>query len=443
MKSVKFEYKITILYLIVGCLWIGFSDSLVRSLFTDPLMITRVEMFKGWFYVAVTAVLFYMILKRHLKRLRNAENKARESDRLKTAFLQNISHEIRTPMNSIVGFADLLKEHNVSKEEVSEYLDIINTSSHQLLNIINEILDISMLESGNIEIVESEVNLNSLLDETHAFFEPLVKKDITFSLRKGLPDQHSFIMTDEVKLKKIISNIINNALKFTEKGHIDYGYTVKDGSLEFQIEDSGIGIPEDSMLKIFSNFQKAHRGIEKLYDGLGLGLSISKGLVDLMKGKLWVNSTPGKGSTFIFTIPYKPVIKPEIQAESENNTLKEMNGKKVLIAEDDESNYQYLNLILEDAGINSLRAETGKEAVELCQENEDIDLVLMDLKMPVMNGFEAARKIKQFRPDIRIIAQTAYAMFDEIQRALNAGCDDYIAKPYNREQLLAVLAKNH
>jgi signal transduction histidine kinase len=439
----KFEYKAILLYLILGSLWIAFSDNLLRYFVSDPAILTRLQTYKGWFYVCVTAVLFYIILKRHLVKLRNAENRARESDVLKSAFLQNISHEIRTPMNSIVGFADLLKENNIEEGKKSEYLKIINTSSHHLLNIINEILDISMIESGNVEISENEVNLNKLLNDTYEFFQPLVKKEVTFSLLKGLPDQHSFIQADEVKLKKVISNIINNAMKFTEKGHIVYGYSVKEGQLEFYVEDSGIGIPEDSMLKIFSHFQKAEPGISRIYDGVGLGLSISKGIVDLMKGKMWVNSIPGKGSTFYFTFPYKPVIKPAGPMAVDNRVIEELNGMKILIAEDDEANYKYLNLILQGAGIDSMRAETGKEAVEICRRIKEIGLILMDLKMPIMSGFEATRKIKQFRPDIHIIAQTAYAMFDEIQRALNAGCDDYIAKPYNKEQILAMIAKYH
>lgn len=441
MRKIKFEYRITLSYLILGSLWIAFSDNLLIYFFKDPTILTHIQTYKGWFFVVITAILFHIILKRHLVRLRDAENKAKESDRLKTAFLQNISHEIRTPMNSIVGFADLLQDNHLPEMKKTEYLKIINTSSHQLLNIINEILDISMIESGNIEIIENELNLNKLLNEVYAFFQPLLKKELTFSLLKGLPDQHAFILGDEGKLRKVLMNIISNALKFTDKGHIVFGYAIKDGRLEFYVEDSGIGIPEESLLKIFSHFQKSDPGISRIYDGVGLGLSISKGIIDLMKGKLWVNSIPGKGSTFYFTIPYKPVMKIENPVPANGKQIKDQNGMKILIAEDDEANYQYLNLLLENAGLDSLRAETGKEAVEMCRKIKEIGLILMDLKMPVMNGFEATRKIKQFRPDMHIIAQTAYAMFDEIQRALNAGCDDYISKPYNSEQLLSMIAK--
>ena len=307
MQEIRFEYKITALYFLFGGLWIFFSDMLLGYFVRDPELLTTLQTYKGWFYVLITSILFYLILKRHLVRLREAEFRARESDNLKTAFLRNISHEIRTPMNSIIGFATLLNENDIPAIKKSEYLKTINNSSNQLLNIVNEILDISLIETGNLGVIEKQVFLNKVMEELHSFFKPLIKPGIEFYLEKGLADKDSFIISDEIKIRKVLTNIINNALKFTEKGQISFGYKLKQNELEFFIDDSGIGIPEEFIPNIFNRFQKAENPLDKLYEGLGLGLSISKGNIDLLKGKIWVDSSPGKGSTFYFTIPYRLV----------------------------------------------------------------------------------------------------------------------------------------
>ena len=307
MQKIRFEYKITALYILIGGLWIFFSDMLMGYFVRDTELLTTLQTYKGWFYVLITSILFYLILKRHLVRLREAEFRARESDNLKTAFLRNISHEIRTPMNSIIGFAILLNENDIPAIKKSEYLKTINNSSNQLLDIVNEILDISLIETGNLGVIEKQVFLNKVMEELHAFFKPLIKPGIEFSLEKGLADKDSFIISDEIKIRKVLTNIINNALKFTEKGQISFGYKLNQNELEFFIEDSGIGIPEKFIPNIFNRFQKVENPLDKLYEGLGLGLSISKGNIDLLKGKIWVDSSPGKGSTFYFTIPYRLV----------------------------------------------------------------------------------------------------------------------------------------
>ena len=307
MQELRFEYKITALYILIGGLWISFSDMLLGYFVRDTELLTTLQTYKGWFYVLITSILFYMILKRHLVRLREAEFRARESDNLKTAFLRNISHEIRTPMNSIIGFTTLLNENDIPDIKKSEFLKIINNSSNQLLNIVNEILDISLIETGNLGVIEKQVFLNKVMEELHSFFKPLIKPGIEFNLEKGLADKDSFIISDEIKIRKVLTNIINNALKFTEKGQISFGYILKQNELEFFIADSGIGIPEKFIPNIFNRFHKAENPLDKIYEGLGLGLSISKGNIDLLKGKIWVDSSPGKGSTFYFTIPYRLV----------------------------------------------------------------------------------------------------------------------------------------
>ncbi|HLN54662.1 MAG TPA: ATP-binding protein [Bacteroidales bacterium] len=308
MQKLKFEYKFTAIYILLGCLWITFSDKILAALVTDPDLQTTFQTYKGWFYVIVTSVLFYFILKSHLTKQRNAELKAKESDLLKTAFLRNISHEIRTPMNSIIGFSSLLNEDNIPDSRKSEYLRIINSSSNQLLNIVNEILDISLIETGNLNVIEKKVNLNKLIDEVYQYFRPLMRNSIDFSQKKGLDDEHCNILTDELKVRKVLSNMINNALKFTERGHISFGYETDGNELKFFVEDTGIGIPGKFIPSLFNRFEKAEFNQGKFYEGLGLGLSICKGNIDLLNGKIWVDSEAGKGSKFFFTIPYKPVI---------------------------------------------------------------------------------------------------------------------------------------
>jgi signal transduction histidine kinase len=307
MSKINFEYKIVIGYLILGSLWILFSDELLHSFIREPVNLTRFQTYKGWFFVTITAILLYMVVKAHLLRIRKAEEQARESERLKTAFLHNISHEIRTPMNGIIGFSGLLRDENLPEDKKEEYIKIINICSYQLLNIVNGILDISLLETGSMETNEKKVNLNDLLDEIYSLFRPIINVKVMFTLEKGLPDDKSFIMTDDSKIRKVLSNLINNAVKYTDTGLISFGYTLKEDNLEFFVEDTGSGIPEDFQNEIFKNFQKAETGIMKLNEGLGLGLSISKGTVDLLNGKIWFDSKPGKGTTFYFTVPFRPI----------------------------------------------------------------------------------------------------------------------------------------
>lgn len=443
MQKIKFEYRITIGYLIIGCIWIVFSDKILNYLIRDPDLLTRFQTYKGWFYVIITAVLFYLILKRHLVRLRNAEHKAKESDRLKTAFIQNISHEIRTPMNSIIGFTELLKDNGLSEEQKREFIGIITVSSNQLLNIVNEVLDISLIETGNILINLKRVQINHLLDELISFFKPLIKKDIAFSVTKGLKDQQSYVLTDEVKIRHILTNLLNNAIKFTDSGHITFGYNLVNNELEFFIEDSGIGIPGPMQESVFDRFRKADTENSKFYEGVGLGLSICKGNVVLLNGRIWMKSVEGKGSTFFFTIPYNQTDTSETSAGVIPVNRDSLNELRVLIVEDDKTNYLYISNILKEAGIDFIQKGNGKDAVDICRSDRRIKIVLMDIKMPEMNGYDAAKAIKQFRSDIHIIAQTAYALSDERERAISSGCDDYIAKPFKREQLLEIISKHN
>lgn len=305
MQRIKFEYRITLGYLIIGGLWIIFSDLILNSLIKDQVLIAKVQTFKGWFYVAITAILFYLILNKHLVKLRKAEKEAKESDMLKTSFLQNISHEIRTPMNSIIGFSDLLREDNLPENKRKEFLEIISYSSNQLLRIVNDLLDISLIETGNVRVSEDKVHINKMIDEIYLSFKNQIEGDISFILLKELSDDQCLIYTDENKLRQILTNLVNNAIKFTEIGYIKFGYKLKKNILEFFIEDTGIGIPHDMQDKIFNRFLKVDQNVKRLYPGVGLGLSICKGNAEVINGQIRVESSPGKGSVFFVSIPYR------------------------------------------------------------------------------------------------------------------------------------------
>ena len=442
MHKFKFEYRIIAGYIIVGGIWIIFSDKVLNYFIKEPDLLTRLQTYKGWFYVLITAVLFYALLKSHLVKIRNAEQKAIDSDRLKTAFLQNISHEIRTPMNSIVGFSQLLQDKTTTESDKNEYLGMITKSSDQLLNIVNEVLDISLIETGNISINKKRVRLNSLLDEIYQSHKSQIKKNIEFSLTKGLSDQLSTILTDEIKVAQILNNLINNAIKFTDNGHIKFGYSLVNKEVEFFIEDTGIGIDNEFHDKIFERFLKVDKDNVRLYDGVGLGLAICKGNVDLLKGRIWLESKPGNGSSFFFTIPYEQIAEEVPVEKSKNFNSNYLNDYTILVAEDDEINYLYIKEIFRGTGAEILHAVNGKEAVEICQANNSIDILLIDIKMPVMNGYEAIKQIREIRPRLPIIAQTAFALSNEMLKAFNAGSNDYISKPFKKDQLLALVLKH-
>lgn len=309
MKRLKFEYRITAAYLLAGGLWILFSDMILHSFIKDPLLLQEIQTFKGWFYVLITAILFYTFLKRHLDKLREAEQRARQSDQLKTTFLQNISHEIRTPMNSIIGFSDLLKEKETTPDLRDSYIEIITQSSNQLLNIVNDVIDVSIIETGNFTVNRKTINLNKMMEELLHVYTALIHGNIKITMQNGLDDNSCNIITDETKLRQILNNLLNNAIKFTHQGSIEFRYRLINNELEFCIEDTGIGISRNSQNKVFERFSKLNTDSERFYDGVGLGLTICKGNTDLLKGRIWIESETGKGSKFFFTIPYEPAIK--------------------------------------------------------------------------------------------------------------------------------------
>ncbi|HOZ14962.1 MAG TPA: ATP-binding protein [Tenuifilaceae bacterium] len=442
IRKLKFEYQIVIIYLLLGGLWILFSDKLIHAFINDTDILTQAQTYKGWFYVAITAIIFYVYLKKHLIKIRNAEFKAKESDKLKTAFLQNISHEIRTPMNGIIGFAQLLNRDNLTEQQKQTYVNIIISSSNQLLNIVNDVLDISLIESGNITANLESVNLNSMLDELYQSFSPSVKQNVTFKVVKELPNNKCIIITDKTKLRQVLNNLTNNAIKFTKNGHITVGYALKGDEIEFYVQDSGIGIEPILQEKIFDRFTQAEVEITRQYGGTGLGLAICKGNAKLLNGRIWVCSEIAKGATFYLSIPYN-AIEDKVTINPSDSSFESLNpNKTILVAEDEEFNYLFIKELLKNIQVQTLYARNGVQAVEICRQNSDIDLVLMDIKMPIMNGFEAAQEIFKFRPSIKIIAQTAFAMAEDKERALSLGFIDYISKPFNEQQLISLIEKH-
>lgn len=371
-----------------------------------------------------------------------AKNKAEESDKLKSAFLANMSHEIRTPMNGIMGFADLLKQPMLSGEEQVEYISYIEKSSHRMLNIINDIISISTLESDMIEVNNSETNLNELIDTIYDDFRANAEeKKLNFTCTKELENTKSKVIIDRNLLKYILEKLVSNAIKFTKSGEVEFGYYInlgKNNELEFYIKDTGIGIPEDRQNAIYERFVQADIVDSEAHQGAGLGLTIAKEYVELLGGKIWHKSLEGKGSCFYFSIPYIASENSDSSSKTEVNDGHNKN-LKVLIAEDDFITQEYLSLAIGKICKEILFAENGKEAVDICRNNPDIDLILMDIKMPIMNGYEATEKIREFNKDVIIIAQTAFAMPDDIKTAINAGCNYHISKPIKFEQLMDTL----
>jgi len=381
--------------------------------------------------------------------LNKAKEKAEESDRLKSAFLANMSHEIRTPMNGILGFAELLKEPDLNGEKQQEYIEIICRCGNRMLNTVNDIIDISKIEAGLVELVVSEVNIKEQLKYLHTFFKPEAAKNGTQLIFKNDTSVNDFsLKTDLHKFNSIATNLIKNAIKFTNQGTIELGYNIKkeNGSkeVEFFIKDTGSGIPKKRQDAIFERFVQADIQDKRALQGSGLGLAISKAYTEMLGGRMWLESEEGKGSTFYFTLPYNSIAE-EIKvvgkvnsAQSEKNRNKDL---KILIAEDDGTSEMLIKITVEPFAKEILIARNGLDAVETCRKNPDIDLILMDIQLPVMNGYEATRMIREFNSGVFILAQTAFALSGDKEKAIETGCNDYIAKPIKRAELQGLIQK--
>jgi len=387
--------------------------------------------------------------KQTLHELIQAKERAEESDRLKSAFLANMSHEIRTPMNGILGFTSLLNEPDLSSKEQQRYIKIIEKSGERMLNIINDIVDISKIEAGLMNVNSKKTDINEKIEFIYTFFKPQVEeKGMQLRFKNTLSAKDATIITDNEKVYSILTNLVKNAIKYSKSGTIEFGYIKRDETLEFYVKDTGIGISKDRQAAIFERFIQADIADIMARQGAGLGLSISKAYVEMLGGKIWVESEEGIGSTFYFTLPYttepeeKKAIGKVVPVRDEENQINpEVSGLKILIAEDDEKAEMLISILIKDFSNKVINAWTGNEAIEICRTNPDLDLILMDIQMPVMNGYEATRQIRQFNKDIVIIAQTAFGLSYDREKAIEAGCNDYIAKPINKDELLALIQK--
>lgn len=380
--------------------------------------------------------------------LQMAKERAEESDILKSSFLANMSHEIRTPMNAIIGFSELITRKTISQEKKDTYAQYITNSGKTLLNLIDDIIDIAKIEASQLKINKSTTYVNIMFNEILEYINTEKKRNkkdhILFTKNEAISDINFCVLCDPFRLKQILTNLLNNALKFTFEGIIEFGYLIpNNATILFYVSDTGIGLSDDKIPLIFERFRQADDTTTRQFGGTGLGLAISKKLVEMMGGRIWAESEKSKGSTFFFTLP---LIIPEksikiVEQNLESAAGDNFEGKTILIAEDEDNNYIYLQEVLSPTKVTLIRAKTGYQAVSIYKNQPEISLILMDIKMPEMNGYQATSIIKEINPSLPIIAQTAYAMAEDIIRGKNAGCDDYLAKPIKPELLINTLRR--
>jgi PAS domain S-box-containing protein len=379
----------------------------------------------------------------YIRSLQQETSKAKNADELKSSFLANMSHEIRTPMNSIIGFSNLLASEHIPDVQKKDFVNYIRTSSEILLNLVDDIIDIAKIEAGELKIVKKECELYGMGQELLIIAQEVKKKfskqQLELIFRPDPGQQQLFLKTDPFRLKQILINLINNAIKFTEKGSVEFGFSVRDERfIEFYVKDTGVGLSRNELDVIFERFKRTRHSEEQNIVGTGLGLAISKNLVQLLGGEMWVDSTPGSGTVFLFTIPYLKITRLPAGTENKMPEDSEYNwtGAGILIVEDDPGSFTFLKELFKHTGARLYYAYNGTEAVSLFRQNESIDLVIMDIQLPEMDGYEATRIIKSIKSDIPVIAQTAFAMTGDRGKMIEAGFDDYMAKPVDINHLL-------
>jgi PAS domain S-box-containing protein len=372
---------------------------------------------------------------------------AESSNRLKSNFLANISHEIRTPLNSVVGFSNLLLSNNLSNEVKEEYIEHINHNSERLLQIIGDIIDLSRLESSQIEITYEEASLSAIVNEIIEEARQIIKrneKSIILNVKDQFEDNGDLIFTDRIWLKRVLNHLMDNAVKFTLEGSVEFSYLLENQNIVFKIRDTGIGINKENLGRIFEEFRQEFDGHHRPFEGLGIGLTLAKEVIERMGGKIVVQSEKGVGSEFSFSIPYRPAGSTKVKLTPVNSepALKSIDwsSKKCLLVDDNKDVLIYLNRILTDTGVSIVTARSGFEAIEIIKSTPDIDVVLLDMQMPEMNGIEATKEIRKIRKNLPIIAQTAFIFEDDKDIILEAGCDACLIKPIRREHLLTVMS---
>jgi PAS domain S-box-containing protein len=384
-------------------------------------------------------------LKHIHEELIQAKVEAETSNKLKSSFLANISHEIRTPLNSVIGFSNLLLEDDLTKETKEEYIEHINHNSEKLLQIIGDIIDLSRLESSQMEITYEEVSVNEVINEVIEETRQSIKrneKPIILTVKNQFEDNGDLIFTDRIWLKRVLNHLMDNAVKFTLEGSVELSYKRENENILFKIKDTGIGINKENLGRIFEEFSQEINGHHRPFEGLGVGLTLAREVLQRMGGKIFVTSEKGIGSEFSFTVPYRPAGSSKLKSRTpdQNEVPTNWSSKKCLLVDDNKDVLIYLNRILLDTGINLLTARSGPEAIEIIKNNSDIDVVLLDMQMPEMNGIEATREIRKIRKELPIIAQTAFIFENDKDIILEAGCDACLIKPIRKEHLLTVIS---
>ena len=448
----RFVIRTVAIYILVSGVYIFFSDEIVSRLFHNLDLVTTINIYKGWGFVLITGLLLYFLLDRETRKreqieenLMKSKEQAEESDRLKSAFLANMSHEIRTPMNAIMGFSQLMEAEELSAVNRRKFARTIRQRTEDLLQIINDILDISRIESGSLQISEHPGLVIDLLEETREFFrsrnESIAGKNVTFHIKSSLTLEQNRIMADFQRLRQVLVNLVDNACKSTENGSIEIGCLLNDENyLQFYVRDTGIGIAAENLVAIFERFRQVDSGDMKTRKGgTGLGLSISKGIIELMKGRIWVESQPGKGSTFSFAIPFNPVSEEVLIPETLKPGIYNWHDRTILLVEDVAYNTEYLSSLLLATKVNLILAKDGVTALEKFYLHPEINLVLLDIRLPDITGFELAQTIHNKRKELGIIAQTAYASPGDRQKCLDAGCHAFITKPINPKKLFEAI----
>ena len=375
------------------------------------------------------------------RKLSFEKDKAQESNRLKTAFLNNISHEIRTPLNGILGFSSLIIQPEIEQEEKEGFLQYLNNSSDRLLKTIIDITDMSLIISGGIVVNITEVDCLSLIQDLNdSFIKRCTDNNLELIVNHLAHIQNIEFKTDRELLFKSLSHIIDNSIKFTSKGSITLGCDLQDDQLLITISDTGAGIDKNAQERIWEIFMQENNSNNRLKEGNGLGLSIAAGMIKLLGGKISLESEKQLGTSVFISLPVEQsFVNAKLEFTTKTDGLRILST--VLIAEDDDTNKLVLQIMLKNLAPHILLASTGKEAIEICRNNKNIDLILMDIRMPELNGYEATRQIREFNKDVLIIAQTAYGLTGDREKAIKTGCNDYIAKPIKNEELLALIRK--
>ena len=388
-----------------------------------------------------------ILLKKMHEDLVKANIEVETSNKLKSSFLANISHEIRTPLNSVVGFSNLLLANDLTSEAKTEYVEHINYNSEKLLQIIGDIIDLSRLENSQIEIIYNKASVNEIVNEVVDEARQVIRrneKSIILNVKDHFENSDDIILTDKVWLKRVLNHLMDNAIKFTLDGIIELFYYRKNENLIFKIKDTGIGINEENLGRIFEEFRQEIDGHHRPFEGLGIGLTLAREVVQRMGGRIFVQSEKGIGSEFSFSIPY-------LHSESIDEELKDIlkgqmpkpinwSSRKCLLVDDNKDVLQYLNRILLDTGVNILTAQSGAEALELIRDTPDLDIILLDMQLPEMNAIETTKEIRKIRKDLPIIAHTAFIIEDDRDIIIRAGCDACLIKPVRKEHLLTVMA---